>query len=158
MDTKNLALGLATSALVFGAYVLGAFQGQCSPAKWHEFFTNFMRSLTWRGFAWAVAVPTAWLLLFYGLVVHVRLNLGGWPRFGQQFDRWPLSFHEKAVWHFGTALAASLWVIPCVLVGCLFFRRWRHVSVYALTYGAAVGVAFGAMFLAPHEFLNWFFD
>lgn len=158
IDTKALALGLATTALVCGAYFLGAFQGQQAPMKWREGLASLKRSLTWQGFAWSVALPVAWLALFYGLVIHVRLALGGWPRFGQQFDAWPLRLHEEAVFLAATALVASLWVMPLVLVGSLCFRRWRHISIYTLSYGAALGMAFGGMLLAPHAFLNWFFD
>lgn len=158
MDTKALALGLAIIALVCGAYFQGVFQGQQAPANWRECFANLKRSLTWQGFAGSVALPVAWLVLFYGLVIHVRLALGGWARFGQQFDAWPLRLHEEAVWLAATALVASLWVMPLVLVGSLCFRRWRHISIYTLSYGAAIGVAFGVMLLAPHAFLNWFFD
>jgi|GEM_PF-3717724 len=32
------------------------------------------------------------------------------------------------------------------------------MSFYAATYGAAGGMAFGAIFLAPDSFLNWYLD
>ncbi len=158
MNTQAFTLGVITTAVVFGPFFLAAFAAQRSPATWREAFATLQRSLSWPGLAWSVALPTGWIVLFYGLVIHVWLRLGSWPRFGQQFEQGMLRFHETAVWVAMSVLFATLWILPVVFVGCLAFRRWRHVSVYALTYGAAVGVAFGVIFLAPHEFLNWFFD
>ena len=57
-----------------------------------------------------------------------------------------------------TAAVDHAYFAPVVLLLCLFLRRWRHVSIYALCYGAAVGLASCALFLAPHAFLNWLFD
>jgi len=84
--------------------------------------------------------------------------LGRWPRFGETLNRGLITFHDEATRHVFRALLASLYAAPIVLIGCLFLRRWRHVCVYALCYGAAVGMASCALFLAPHSFLNWFFD
>ena len=103
-------------------------------------------------------LPACWLLLFYVFVIHVRLSLGQWPRFGQRLQEWPFPFYDYAIRHGAWALVNSLYIAAMILIGCLFFRRLRHVSVYAAAYGASVEIAIGAMFLAPHPFLNWFFD
>jgi hypothetical protein len=99
-------------------------------------------------------LPTCWLLLFYTFVAHVRLSLGRWPEFGQHLEGWAFAFYDQTTRQAAWALTSSLYVIPVILAACLFFRRWRHATVYAVAYGAAVGIAIGAMFLAPHPFLN----
>jgi hypothetical protein len=158
MEIKDLLVGTLVAAFVFGAYFLGAFHGQRASIKWREFFASMTQSLTWKGFVWATALPTCWILLFYTFVAHVRLSLGRWPEFGQQLEGWSFAFYDQATRQAAGALVSSLYVASVILVACLFFRRWRHVSVYAAAYGAAVGIAIGAMFLAPHSFLNWYFD
>jgi hypothetical protein len=103
-------------------------------------------------------VPIGWLLLFYGFVPCVWLALGHWPAFGQPLSGWPLLLSEKVIRYVAWGLICSLWATPLIFAGCLLLPRWRHVSIYAIAYAAAVGVAFGLMLLAPHPFLNWFFD
>jgi hypothetical protein len=158
MEIKNLLIGTLVTAFVFGAYFLGAFHGQRASIKWREFFASMTHLLTLKGFLWATALPTFWLLLFYTFVAHVRLSLGRWPEFGQQLEGWSFAFFDQATRQVAGALVSSLFILPLLLVACLFFRRWRHISVYAVAYGAAVGIAIGVMFLAPHSFLNWYID
>jgi hypothetical protein len=158
MNTKQILLSIVTALFVFGAYFLGLYQGQRHPMKWREFFHSMTGGLTWRGFAWAVTLPASWVLLYYTFIAHVWFSLGRWPQFGENLDGWLVSVHDGIIRYFFGALVASLYVAPVVLVLCLFLRRHRHVSVYLLCYGAAVGLASCALFLAPHAFLNWFFD
>ena len=158
METKQIILGVVTVAFVFGAYFIGLFQGQRHPVRWREFFRSLMGSLTRRGFAWAVALPACWVLLYYTFIAHVWFSLGRWPKFGERLDGALLSFHHEASRYLFGALVGSLYVAPVVLLVCLFLRRWRHVSIYAVCYGGAVGLASCALFLAPHAFLNWLFD
>lgn len=158
MNTKQIILGIVTALFVLGAYFLGLFQGQRHPTKWRDFFRSLSGGLTWRGVAWAVALPASWVLLYYAFIAHVWLSLGRWPRFGEHLDGWLLSFHDATIRGLFGALVASLCVVPVVLVLCLFLRRYRHVSIYSLCYGAAVGLASCALSLVPHSFLNWFFD
>jgi hypothetical protein len=158
METKQILLGLATAVFVFGAYFIGLFQGQRQPLRWREFFRSMTASLTRRGVAWAVTLPALWVLLYYTFIAHVWFSLGRWPRFGERLEGGLLSFHHEASRFLFGALVCSLYVAPIVLLVCLFLRRWRHVCVYALCYGAAIGLASCALFLAPHAFLNWLFD
>ena len=158
METKQIILGIVTAAFVFGAYFIGLFQGQRHPIRWREFFQSMTGSLTRHGFAWAVALPAVWVLLYYAFIAHVWFSLGRWPRFGEHLDGWLLSVHHETSRYLFGALVGSLYVAPIVLLVCLFMRRWRHVSIYALCYGAAVGLAWCALFMAPHSFLNWLFD
>ena len=158
MEFKQFALGFLTAAVVFGAYFLGLFQGQRQVGKWREFFSGIAKPLTRQGFLWSLMLPTGWVVLYYGFVANVWLSLGRWPRFNEQLDQWSLSLHHKTVELLMTGLMCSLFVVPIILIGCLFFPRWRHISVYALCYGGGVGLAFGSLFLAPHPFLNWLLD
>lgn len=158
MELKDLLAGTLVALLVFASFFLGAFLGQRTPAKWGEVFAGVTPSLTLRGFLCATALPACWLLVFYTFVVHVRLSLGQWPQFGQLVEGWSFAFYDHATQYAAWALVGSLYVVPLVLVACLFDRRWRHVSVYAAAYAAATMVAIGVMYLAPHPFLNWYFD
>jgi len=155
---REYLVGILIGAFAVGAYLVGLLRGQRHPLKWRQFFAGMTDPLTRTGFAWALALPACWILLYYALVAHVRLSLGRWPKFGENLAGWALSFHYQAVELLLVALVGSLCVAAAILVGCLVLPRWRYVSVYALCYGAGVGVAVGSLFLAPHSFLNWFLD
>jgi len=158
MNAAYFILGGAAAVCVFGAYFIGWFRGQRLPTDMQTSLRNVTSGLTWRGVGWAVALPAFWVLLLYTFIAHVWFSLGRWPRFNERLDGRFIAFHEEAIGYCFWVLVASLCVAPLVLVGCLFLRRHKHVSVYALCYGAAVGLAFCALLLAPHEFLNWFLD
>jgi hypothetical protein len=157
MEFKYPMMGAFVTACIF-TYLFCAFPGKRTVIKWRVFISNMRRPLTWKGFLWATALPGCWLLLFYTFVAHVRILLGRWPEFGEQLEGWSLAFHEEAIQHAVWVLFCSLYVAPVITVACLFFPRWRHMSFYAATYGAAGGMAFGAIFLAPDSFLNWYLD
>jgi hypothetical protein len=91
-------------------------------------------------------------------MAHIWFSLGRWPMFGEQLGGQMLTMHDAAVRYLLGALVGSLYVALVVLVVCLLMPKWRHVSIYTLCYGGAVGVASSALFLAPHAFLNWLFD
>jgi len=48
--------------------------------------------------------------------------------------------------------------VPLIALAGVVESRWRPIAVYSVCYAAAVGVAWGALFLAPAPFLNWLFD
>jgi hypothetical protein len=158
MNIEQFFVGVLVTAFVFGAYFLGAFHGQRSSIKWREFFASMTRSVTWRGLLWATTLPACWLILFYAFVGYVRFSLGRWPEFGQQLEGGSYALLDQVSRFGAQALVSSLFIVPVLLIACLFFRRWRHVSVYAATYAVAVGVAIGVVFLAPHPFMNWYLD
>lgn len=158
MEAKHIISGVILGVIIFGAYFLGIFHEERSRISWREIVRDLTRALTWRGFAWSLLLPLSWILLFYGFIAHVWLSLGRWPRFGEQLQGRVLLFHQEvSTYLFGT-LVASLFVVPVAILLCLCVRRFRHVSVYALCYGTAVGLAAAALFLAPGPFLNWLFD
>ncbi len=141
------------ASLVVGAYFLGLFQGQRHPVKSCRFFASMTDPLTRKGFTWALGLPVGWILLYYAFVAHVRFSLGRWPHLGEKFAGRALPAHYQVVELLLRTLVESLWVALIVLVGCLFFPRWRHVSVYALCYAVGVGAAFCAWLVSP--FLDW---
>ena len=114
--------------------------------------------LTWKGFAWAAALPGAGALLFHTLVLHTRIVMGRWPHFNESLPTRLLSFHDKCVDYVAFFLFASLYVVPVLVIASLCFRRSRHVAVYIIAYSAFVMFAGSSIYLAPHEFLNWFLD
>ena len=116
MNTKHIILGIVTAGFVFSAYFIGLFRGQRNPIKWREFFRSMTGSFTWRGFAWSVALPASWVLLYYALIAHVWFSLGRWPRFGERLNGWLISFHDEAIRNGFVSLVSSLYVAPIVLI------------------------------------------
>lgn len=158
MQAKDVLVGALIVGWVLGPYFLGAFRGPRASIEGRGFFVGLAPALSTKGFLWATALPAGWLLLFYSFVLHVRLARGRWPEFGESLQGAAFAFHDQGTRQAAQALVSSLYVAPGILIGCLLLRRWRHVSIYALTYGAAVGVAIGVLFLAPGPFLSWYFD
>lgn len=118
---------------------------------------GLIRRLTWKGVLGSIALPLAFLLWFYILVARVWFSLGRWPHFGEQLNR-SLSIHEESIRLIAGQLGTSLLPAAGFALGFLFFRRWRHVSIYVVCYAVAVLAGFLAVMLAPGPFLNWFFD
>jgi hypothetical protein len=159
MDRSSLWVGgIAAAGIVFAPFFLrgsarGPLVGACPSVAAVD-----RHHLTWRGFAWSAVLPLAWVLLFYALLGHIYWSLGRWPRFGEALRDRFLDVHYQLAWEGGGILIMSLWLTPVVLVLCLTRRRWRPIAAYVVTYAAAVGLAIGGMCLAPHAFLNWWFD
>jgi hypothetical protein len=158
MEIKHIFLGIVTAAFVFGAFFVGAFHGQRCPNRWRDFFGSSSRRVSRGGIAWAIAVPTTWVLLYYAFIAHIWFSLGRWPDFGENLQGWFILAHLGVIHYLGGALLVSMFVAPLVLVGTLVLRPFRHIAVYTFCYGATVGLAWCALYLAPHQFLNWLFD
>ena len=123
-----------------------------------DYLSSLTAALKLKGIAGSVALPFGWVLLFYGLVFHVRFTLGRWPRFGEELEGL-LHVHQGALWLLGGLLYFSLYAAGLVFVICLIFPGWPHWVVYVLSYSTAVVLAaVAAFFLAPGPFLNWFWD
>ena len=159
MELGDLALGILTAAFVFGAYFLGLIEGQGRSLAWRGFCNSIAQSLTWQGFLWSMTLPLLGLGLYFALAVHLRTTLGHWPTaIGQNPGSWLFALHEKAAWQMAVVIAHSLYALPAVIVLSLLSKRWRHVGVYALSYGGAVVTAYRLMNLAPPSFVNWWWD
>lgn len=158
METGQILLGFATAAVVFGPYFVGRPRDVWPSVCWREFFRGLTGPMTRRGLIRAMALPVGWMALYYGFVLHVRIHLGRWPEFGEGLHGWLVAGHYEVVRFLLVAQIASLYFLPVVLGACLLRARWRPTSVYVLVYGASVGLAWGALYLAPHAFLNRLFD
>jgi hypothetical protein len=134
-------------------------QSKVSSVEARESCAGTFRPLTWRGFAWAAALPAFGVFLFYSFIAHVRLAMGSWPVFGEKLATPLLSFHCHCVMRFALVLFASIYVAWALMVGSACFRRWRHIAIYSGAYLLFIALAFVfTCILAPHPFLNWFFD
>jgi hypothetical protein len=139
--------------------ILGLFHGRRRSIEWPEFFTDLGRSLNQHGFLCAISLPLLWLVLYFSLAFHLRVGLGHWPTsIGQSPGTWLFAVHEKSTWLLAGVMALSLYALPAVIVLGFALKRWRHVAVYALGYGAAVLTAFLLMNLAPSSFVHWWWD
>lgn len=110
----------------------------------------------------AVAVIPALLMLamFYSLAIHMRQSLGTWPTsIGERGFPTRLVTHANlATDYFSILVLFSIFVWPAAFLVCLFVRRWRVCVYYLGLYALACLVSFGAMLLAPSQFLNWWWD
>src|SRR5262249_12444474 len=128
----------------------------CRP--WvRDVLAGMVRRMTRKGFLGAIALPVLALLFFYGYVINVRLSLGRWPHFGEPVHALLHRYYD-AVRRVGGSLSLSILPVLVLAIGCLFFRRLRHVAIYFVCYVLALAMAFGAACLAPGSFLNWFLD
>jgi hypothetical protein len=158
---EQLLSGLAATLVVFGGFfVRELIRTGENGSLLAGFKSRFLARTSWRGVLWVISLPGFWLLLFYGLVLHIRIALGRWPAFGESVkaSNWLLGGHLEAVGMMALVLVASLYFLPAVLVASLCRSSWNYVVLYVLTYAVALGVAFGLVFLAPAPFLNWLFD
>jgi hypothetical protein len=109
-----------------------------------------------------IAVLPAFLMLtlFFSLAIHMHHRLGGWPSsIGEGGFPARLVAHAHAAMNFFSALClVSIFVWPVAFLLCLFVRGWRGVLFYLGVYALCCCLCFGAMLLAPSQFLNWWWD
>jgi len=112
--------------------------------------------------ALAVAALPALLMLglFYSLAIHTHQSLAAWPSsIGERGFPAPLVTHAHiAADYFSILLLVSIFAWPAVFLLCLVVRRWRGCVYYLGAYALSCLVSFGAMLLAPSQFLNWWWD
>jgi len=104
--------------------------------------------------------PLIMLALFYSLAVHMHQSLGAWPAsIGERGFPAPLVTHAHiAAVYFSIVLLASIFAWPAIFLLCLVVRRWRGCVYYLGMYAFSSLVCFGAMLLAPSQFLYWWWD
>lgn len=158
IDASYLVSGALLALVVFGPYFRGAGFPESWRIAWRRIWAECCEGLTRGWLVWAVWPALTWLALYIGLVLHVRFGLGRWPTFGEPMPTLALKLHLQVVWIALGTLVGSLYAVGAILAVALFFRRWRHVAIYALAYGASAAMAFAAAYLAPRPFLNWFLD
>jgi hypothetical protein len=100
------------------------------------------------------------LVLFYSLAIHMRLSLGTWPTsIGERGFPAALITHASIAGnYFSVFLLVSIFAWPASFLLCALVPRWRTCLFYLGLYALACLICFGAMFLAPSPFLNWWWD
>lgn len=108
----------------------------------------------------ALSPALVMLALFYSLAVHMHRTLGAWPSsIGERGFPMPLITHAHVAEHcFSILVLFGMFVWPVVLLLCLLVRRWRGCVYYLGLYALSCLLGFGAMLLAPSQFLYWWWD
>jgi|GEM_PF-1328891 len=110
--------------------------------------------------ATALFLPAAAGLSFFSLAVHMRLSLGEWPQsIGNDGFSSALIIHQDIAGLFFGALLLGMFFVwtPVALVSC-FSKRLRTSLKYQGIFAVASMSTFGLTFLAPSDFLNWWWD
>jgi hypothetical protein len=112
------------------------------------------------GFVVAVSPALLMVSLFYSLAIHMHQTLGAWPTsIGERGFPAPLVTHcYIATNYFGVMILVSIFVWPVAFLVCALIRRWRVCIYYLGAYALSCLVCFGAMLLAPSQFLYWWWD
>jgi len=100
------------------------------------------------------------LTLFYSLAIHMRQSLGAWPTgIGERgFPAVLITHGAIAINYFTVLVVVSVFAWPVAFLICVLVRRWRGCFYYLGVYAFACLACFGAMLLAPAQFLNWWWD
>ena len=100
------------------------------------------------------------LLLFYSLAIHMHQSLDGWPEsIGTNGFPAALLIHDQILSAFITCLLLfTIFVVPAIILACLFVSRWRHLVVYFAVHLVSLPVCYGLMQLAPEGYLYWWWD
>jgi hypothetical protein len=100
------------------------------------------------------------LVLFYSLAAHMYQALEGWPSsIGTHGFPAALNVHASAATtYFAIVFLVSISIWPLAFFACALVPRWRSGLYYLGVYALACFACFGAMLLAPAEFLYWWWD
>ena len=111
-------------------------------------------------FALAVLPALLMLALFYSLAIHLHHHLGAWPQsIGDRDFPQSLITHERvAESYFMVLMLFSVFVWPIAYISCLVIRPWRACLYYLGVYALSFLLCFGAAWLAPSQFWNWWLD
>jgi len=113
-------------------------------------------------FAYSLAcLPyTLAVILFYSVAIHMYNALGGWPEsIGTRGFPETLIFHIKMHnLYLSYLLGCTVFLIPIIILICFFVERWRFFIKYLSIQIIGLIVFFLQMFLAPHEYVYWFWD
>src|SRR5262245_50234369 len=100
------------------------------PGRFFCVFHYFSR----RTLLLSFATPLLWLVLFYLLVVGVRLSLGRWPAFGEVPPGWLLPFLYNAVMWMLLPQVICVYAACAIAIVCLFLPKLRPLLIYASAY------------------------
>ncbi|MFL2922079.1 MAG: hypothetical protein ACJ0BN_06660 [Limisphaerales bacterium] len=115
-------------------------------------------ALSKRALMVAGIMPFTIIVVFYALVLHVRLSLGCWPQFNETLANGLLRFHHARTEYLSLGLIVSLYATGIVTLLSFAFKSLRFLSFSCLIHMVFVGMSLGSFLLAPHPFLNWLFD
>jgi len=118
-----------------------------------------MRTSPW-WISLAVLPSAVVLILYYSLVVHMHLTLGGWPTsIGMSGFPAGLRLHaDLALASWNVVLAANLLLWPIAVIICAAVPRWRRAVLPVGLYAVAHAICVGLMFLGPAGFISWWLD
>ena len=99
-------------------------------------------------------------VLLAGDSLHMHLSLGAWPTsIGERGFPAPLITHSSIACNYFSVLLLVSFIawLPTFLL-CLLAERWKVGCYYLAVYALACLACFGAMLLAPSQFLYWWWD
>jgi hypothetical protein len=119
-----------------------------------------MNSPSLKGAMLAAMPPAAALIIFYSLAAHMYLSLGQWPQsIGTNGFSPALLFHSEAqYWLIVVVGHLSIYVWPVAVIATALTAKTRRFLPYLGIYALAVLICWGLMYLAPRQFLYWWFD
>ena len=100
------------------------------------------------------------LVLFYSLAIHMCLTLGGWPAGIDEsgFSKSLFAHAHVPTSYFIISFLGNIVTFPIAVLLCLLIRRLRVCVYYLGMYSLAWMMCYGAMLLAPSQYLKWWQD
>lgn len=100
------------------------------------------------------------LLLFYSLAFRMYGSLTGWPDgIGEAGFSRMLKAHTYVATNYTVLLLLfTIFVWPFAFLICVLVRRWRMLVSYLGIYALSFVVCWCLFWLAPSQFLNWWWD
>ena len=123
-------------------------------------FKNTICKAKFAGIVVAISPCLLALLLFYSLAVHMHQSLGGWPeKIGTSGFPPALLMHDQIQGaYISYSLVFTFFVVPAILLVCLFVPRWRNFLIYCLLHLVLLPACYGLLQLAPEGYLYWWWD
>ncbi len=162
IDTSYILSGSIVGFICFvctlGALFLAKIRYNAPGEVTHSFIGSFKFAISKRALMGAAVMPVLSMVLFYAFVVHLRFSVGHWPHFGESLPNQMLALHMEVVKYFALGLFCSLYATGVMTLIGFAFKSLRWLSFSCLLHMVFLAFSFGSFSLAPHPFLNWFFD
>ena len=122
--------------------------------------TSAVTSSRWSIWTWLCGLSSLVLLLtLITFAVHIRIALGRWPAFGENYNSAIFRLHELTL--VGVRLF-TVYAAPLAWLILLFFRSfrisWRVHLIQTLAYGIGWVLILTAGKWDPTPFTNWLLD
>ena len=113
------------------------------------------RGITISLIPWSLALG-----LYYSLAIHMYHSLEGWPEsIGTRGFSPALLMHDKIhVFYISNLLIFTIFVVPVIILICLFVPRWRPLIIYLSLQLLGMLVFFLQMFFDPDGYTYWWWD